>query len=97
MSQLATIGSTTVGIDGPSTMIVQGSSTVMIDGISATTIGSPIVPHKKYGSKSAHGGVVASGSGTIMIEGKAAAMVGQSFVTCGDQIGTSLSTTVQGT
>ena len=97
MPMMATIGSTTVGLDGPSTMLVQGSPTVMMQGMAASFIGSPIVPHYRYGSDHPHGGTVISGSSTIMIEGKPAAMVGTSFITCGDVVGTSLATTVQGT
>lgn len=90
---VATITSTTVGVDGPPTFIIMGSENTIAQGLAIARIGDPVLPHKRYGSKRTHNRAVASGSSTVIVNGLAAAYEG-SFVSCGDVVATSPAKTV---
>lgn len=90
---VATITSTTVGVDGPPTFIIMGSENTIAQGLAIARIGDPVLPHIRYGSKRVHGRAVASGSPTVIINGLAAAYEG-SLITCGDLVAQSPAKTV---
>ncbi len=95
MPGVATIGMMTVGVDGPPTVISSSPAgcSVIAQGINVATIGSVIVPHKKYGSKHTHPRVVAAGSSNVVVNGVALAMTG-SLCSDGDILGPSIVPTV---
>ena len=90
---VATITSTTVGVDGPPTFIIMGSANTIAQGLAIARIGDPVLPHIRYGSKRVHGRIVASGSPTVIVNGLAVAYEG-SFVSCGDLVAQSPAKTV---
>lgn len=94
MPSIATIASTTAGLDGPSTFTVTSSPNVVAQGLGVCRIGDVAIPHIRYGAKTPHPVIVASGSPTVVVNGLAAATVG-SVMTCGDMIAVSPASTVQ--
>lgn len=90
---VATITSTTVGVDGPPTFIIMGSENTIAQGLAIARIGDPVLPHVKYGSKRVHSRAVASGSPTVIVNGLAVAYEG-SMITCGDLVSQSPAKTV---
>ena len=90
---VATITSTTVGVDGPPTFIIMGSENTIAQGLAIARIGDIVAPHIKYGSKRTHNPAVASGSPTVIVNGLAAAYEG-SLITCGDLVAQSPAKTV---
>lgn len=86
MQPLAHIGAQ-VGVDGPPTVIAKGCASVTVNGLAVATVGSPIVPHKRYGAKRVHNGEVIVGSPTVFAEGKAVARVGSAMGnTCSGEV-----------
>lgn len=94
MPAIATIGTPTIGLDGPSTIVAIGSPNVVAQGLAVSCIGDLVYPHVRYGDKNPHGRVIAVGSSTVVVNGLAVAYQG-SLCTCGDIVGPSPVQTVE--
>ena len=85
---IATITSTTAGLDGPPTFVLTSSPNVVACGLGVSRIGDIVLEHIRYGSKRVHPRAIALGSSTVVCNGLAVAYEG-SLCTCGDIVAVS--------